>query len=394
MKKGYFRRCMVAVASAGALILSVLAGCGGKAEEKEDLENTEIFGTYTISQNAAFRIDGGEFLRYVDVETGQVGYYCNKPACLHNDKSCGAYFEGMITAFFYQGKLYVLTRAHGDTLEGLVIIKCDITGENRQEIPVKSQVLFENAFTQVSDGKVYMLGKEFKDKKYNETVDSIYAVSLEDGTAECLVRAEEENENLAHFWVVGDKIVYTRFICDTNMKELFQEQGSFEGISWDEIHFTYRLEMYDMAAGNRDLVGETVMKGTESSTISMLCVEEDDLYYKNEQDIIIRYDYDTKESELIGKLPAEYDEWEILDSQDIGEGVIIPFLEIGVGAELVWFDESFQEYRKLGITDYPNASCEGRCGDKVWFQNSNTIFYIDIEDLRNEEYHIHAMPEL
>lgn len=389
MRKGMIKKRISGMFAIGLFVISIISGCSRSTDSGSDLENTEILDLYSISQNAALRNDRGEYLRYIDIENEQVKYFCNKPACLHMDKTCGAYFKQMLDAFFYQGKLYVLS--YGDDLTGLTITICDTSGENRQEITVKEPIIFSESFQQLYDGHIYMLGSEFTDSKKSETVKSICAVSLADGSVERLVVADDMKEGFSWFRIEGDDLVYISSATDTDMKEFLQED--LIDPDWDKIHFQSRINVYNRTTQDTDVICEVQTTGLEGADLLPLCVKGEDVYYRYGTDICC-YSIPAKETQVVSTLPEAFHNKEMMYGTDIGEGMIMPLFSPDGDHELVWFDENFQVKETISFDEFPYASCLGRCEDKLWFQNENTIFYILVNDFLNHEYNVHTMPEL
>lgn len=77
----------------------------------------------------------GDFVQYMDEETGKYTYLCGKPDCNHNNTDCNAYLNTLTYSgdkiYYYDGSIYLMENDKGEGLVYLVRMKADGSARER-----------------------------------------------------------------------------------------------------------------------------------------------------------------------------------------------------------------------------------------------------------------------
>lgn len=352
----------------------LLSGCGNQVEECE--ETTELFSSYAVSQSGVLKGDGYGYLHFWDKESEQIVYLCNKAGCRHQDSSCSAYIDNLMTAFFADGHLYFF---QVEAEEQIKITKADRYGENRkvvgyiQGLPLVKEM-------KIVEGKLYvnciLYDKETETNRYQ-----CYTMNLSDGKIVELPmpKIEDEIGGMANFAVTDSYYYYTYALSDINLNDyLNMDTGELSEVPWEEIEYTYRLYQINRESGEERILIEECANAEQSFALQILEVtQEYVLLYWDQQ--VLQYDV------LTGERQVRYDLGEQDNSYSIKKaGDYYVLLELnGLGNYYV-----LQDWQEIGDFSANIGTCLGLCGENVYFEGDGKLYYIEYENFKAGNYEV------
>lgn len=129
-----------------ALVLFTFPGCntapGGSMITDADRSFLHVMSSlYACDTGDVMYFVGyrGNFLHYVDKETGISGFLCGRPECEHDSDECNAYVTHYVTALSaYDGRLYWVNIGNG------TVYSAELDGTGRQTVREFDRELFPN----------------------------------------------------------------------------------------------------------------------------------------------------------------------------------------------------------------------------------------------------------
>ncbi len=209
------------------IILFFLPGCQKKEEQitaDEYVPGKDYQYMYFATQDGnrvAETEDGyyfslGQYLFFMDKESGEAVALCNKPNCLHNKETdpakrinCNAFFMGGIFELsYYDEQLYCITQKDNEYHQkDPILIKIEKDGTSRKEIVTFDKYPDNLIFHR---GKIYYTNITYQTDQENNS-NAIYSMDIEGGESEIIYRDEENVKFLDDMRAYGNHL-YVRCI--------------------------------------------------------------------------------------------------------------------------------------------------------------------------------------
>ena len=130
-------------------IFVLFTGCSNKNDKNINLGNEDVkaqpyWNIYnqkiTASEDGYYFLkkdfeNGGTYLRYIDANTMETIYVCNKAECKHDGIGCNAYFDNSyITTNIYYYKNYIYVLKNDESDGNVYLVKITADGNSRQKM--------------------------------------------------------------------------------------------------------------------------------------------------------------------------------------------------------------------------------------------------------------------
>ncbi|MBD5481959.1 MAG: hypothetical protein HDR15_05430 [Lachnospiraceae bacterium] len=359
------------------IICLLLAGCGNK-ENAVQGETTDIFSSYTISPSGTLKNNGNGYLLFYDRESDSTVYLCNRAGCRHIDHDCGAYFENMYEAFFYNNNLYIITIIPAG---GCQIFRADRYGENRELLATTSMPTLQK---EIIGNHFYFLGAimeeiEGQNNSSHSVGQLLCRLNLDTGDYREFPNIDTgyPNVSLGNF-TVTDNFIYTSYTSSSiDFSNLLDsETGELKDIAWDEIVYTDLVYRMDRDTEEMELIYTSEKTG--GSTFGVSVLEENEHFLTLfSSDQICEYNLQTGEETILYEPTANMHEIDKI-------GTYYLFCDYSERKFVLLKD--WQETASFSGLDYEIDSYFGMSGDTVYFGRNGALCAIKYEDLINGIY--------
>lgn len=372
---------MVEKKMAGVLLLlamGLFSGCGNGKEAAEG-ETTEIFGSWTISPAGILRVDEYNYLQFYSRESDSKVYLCNQAGCSHRDKSCSAYVENLLTAFYYDDDLYLIQSDNTHTR----IQRANRYGENRQLLGEAE--IFPLVFSmQIYEGKLYFIGDKW-DFEQDKSSQGLYAFDLKSGEIENFPNVDTGYliSNVSNF-LLTERYLYTQYTaCDIDVNDYLDfNTGELQGIEWDSIVYTPLLYRTDRQTGETELLLE------EAGAELTLLEAEGESFVLRLGDSILRYE--GKElADTLYTYSGDAAYWQV---KPFSTGYLVSDLPRTSQFRIL---EDFKETESFADPDGKVTSYYGAAGDALYFNgsigNRGVLYSMEQKDFETGNYEFHLL---
>lgn len=362
------------------VICLFLTGCG-KQDAKDAAaqgETTDIFSSYTISPSGVLRNNGRNYLLFYDKKSDSSVYLCNRAGCRHIDNRCGAYYDNLYEAFFYNDQLYIITLNPTGNSQ---IFRANRYGEDREllaetSLPVLQQKIVGNEY--------YFFGPvmEEGDNGSSHSVGQLLCrLNLDTGDYKEFPAIDTgyPNASPGHFAATEDAIYLNYTASSVDVNDFFDfETGELKDITWDEIVQTDLLYRMDRNTGETKLLCTRETTG-DLFGISVLEEREDALILYS-PDRIWEYDPQTG-AETILYAPAGGNA-QITQISRLGEY----YLVCDYANRRFVLLKDWQEAGSFSGSDQEIDTYFGISGDTVYFGRNGALCMIQYDDFVNGAY--------
>ena len=155
-------------------------------------------GVYLFSTGVfSDRGDNGAILEYWNLEGDVSVPLCSKANCMHNDKSCDAWFKQPYVASLQKyGKKLYLWCGYGASAS---LYSVNLDGSGREKVcGFSGDRVAGNVMSSVVTGDNCYVHMAYAQDRNGSDVDGVYRVSLKDGTAELIRMNNEDTEWKEH----------------------------------------------------------------------------------------------------------------------------------------------------------------------------------------------------
>lgn len=364
------------------ILCLVLAGCG--KQDAQDTaaqgETTDIFSSYTISPSGVLRNNGNYYLLFYDKESDSTVYLCNRAGCRHIDHDCGAYFENLSNAFFYQDSLYAITMLSPESCE---IFRANRYGEDRELLATISMPVLQ---MEIVGNEFYFFApimEEIDDNASHSVGQLLCRLNLDTGDYREFPTIDTgyPNASPGHFTITEDFIYLDYAASNVNISDFFDYQtGELKDITWDDIVYTDLLYRVDRNTEDAELLYTRESKsGNGVSGLSVLEEREHSLILSC-SDRIWEYDPQTGAETV---LYASADETtQLTEVYPLGEYNMVCDYKNNRFILL----KDWQEVRSLSGAEQEVDTFFGKSGDTVYFGRWGKLCAIAYDDLINGVY--------
>lgn len=215
-------------------------------------------GYYRIKQR---ELDNGESISnlcYFDYYTKQEIYLCDKPECLHDNKTCTSYLPFVTiasTLFVYQDHLYLTVNDGGYDVESgkqiqeASLYQIDLDGKNRKVIwHLDEGETFEASTILTKNNKIYMVVE--KEEFVETTANSSIGVTKEKKLMSLDLKTKKAKEilDLKEKAIIGvnDNSLIVSQIHYRDDPEKYLENKDYAGYDKATLDFTRSFYKYDL----------------------------------------------------------------------------------------------------------------------------------------------------
>ena len=272
-------------------------------------ENYCDTGYYFLEEDEAQRI------KYIDYETKQEIYLCNKPNCKHDNEECSAYIEDDSELYVYQDSIYLVSSS-GDRFvmstgeddmpimdtskEAAVIYRMNLDGTEKEKIfempsgiEIAPQVIsgqYLYAFFSKSESV------QMKDSSFTsvEKERFLAVINLETGKWEKLM----DGENINIEGVYKDSLIMTRRIYPKDPDEFLDDDAG-----WRENLKNSDICMFLYSLGNKK--EEKMAQVKDDKMQEIICDGKSVYFLRDNSSAIDCLDLETKEIRTVAELPGE-----------------------------------------------------------------------------------------
>ncbi len=355
------------------LFLLVFTGCG--AGEQELKETTEFFGSYNISPSGALKFDGYGYLHFFSAETCQWMYLCNKPGCLHNDSSCGAFWgaDGLSRAFFYDGDLYVIHQG--------ILSRANAYGEERRDIGETGDGFYRSL--QLDSGILYYIS-EIWDAASDSTEVQFRRIDLSNGKCEELPQPDSGHtvQTFQRYYLSGDDCCALYICSDIDLNDFFDKESGTLMDGWQNVPIISQLYRTNLTTGESELI----LEREKPLTLEPLALKGRVMTLVLDG-TAAEFNLDTREITPLADMTAIIpggDDWSSFVI--IGDRQILS-TSVNTTNELIFLD-NWQVTARLDRQEGWLTPI-GKCGDKVFFNCNDGVAYLLWEDLVQGRYDFH-----
>ena len=221
-------------------IFVLFTGCSNKNDKNINLGNEDVkaqpyWNIYnqkiTASEDGYYFLkkdfeNGGTYLRYIDANTMETIYVCNKAECKHDGIGCNAYFDNSyITTNIYYYKNYIYVLKNDESDGNVYLVKITADGNSRQKM--------FSLGTKMSGKGVYSYNT--KTKETNKVIDdkvTDFTVNIEKNTI---------------FYYVANKGLYKKEFDKNEVKKIFNysdKENNYAQLSSDKQYIYINNEFY------------------------------------------------------------------------------------------------------------------------------------------------------